>query len=80
VLLVKRLPALRREQRENQSADNQFQGRPQAQSVFLDPERLLPNVSREVSVSPERSSENKPRETAKSSVNGLRNTLSVLDI
>lgn len=33
-----------------------------------------------INISPERNSENKPRETAKSSVKGLRNTLSVLDI
>jgi hypothetical protein len=31
-------------------------------------------------ISPERSSENKPRETARSSVSGLRKTLSVLDV
>jgi hypothetical protein len=31
-------------------------------------------------ISPERKSENKPRDTAKSSVSGLRNTLRVLDI
>jgi hypothetical protein len=31
-------------------------------------------------ISPERKSENKPRDTIKSSVSGLRNTLKVLDI
>jgi len=31
-------------------------------------------------ISPERKSENKPRETPKSSVSGFKNTLSVLDM
>jgi hypothetical protein len=33
-----------------------------------------------IKISPERSSESNPRDTARSSVSGLRNTLSVLDM